>query len=549
MTRRGAPRGRMGSLTPLAFGSDASRRSVLDRAHRGDIIGGLGRLSVSDTSVHRSRRRRLAAFLAIMGPGVVVMVAGNDAGSLATVAQAGEDYGLRLVWLIAVLAGALFVIQEMAARLGAVTGAGLTRLIKERFGPRWSAFAFVDLVVLGVLTVITEFIGVELGLGYFGINRYIAIPAGVALLLAFTATGSFRRWERGMYALIGISLAAVPLAVIAAGQRSGRAVFSSHLGQTGTGMLFAVGVVGATVAPWQVFFQQSSVVDKRITARWLAYERADTAMGTALYLVGGLAVLLACAVAFHASPLAGRFVDAGQVARGLRSQIGSWAGGLYAIVLIDGSLLGAGAVGLASSYAVGDVFGTRHSLHRRWGRARAFYFTYALTVVAAAAVAVTLHGSLGTITLAVQALSGALFPSVAVFLLMLANDRALLGPHVNSKRLNAMCVALVAGLVLLGCVLDVNIAFPRLSAALLAVIVGGAAGLAIGGWFAFGRPRHPRPMKDLGELGAGRDWTMPPIETLAPPVMSRGRALGLIALRGYLVVTVVFVIVRLTELL
>jgi Mn2+/Fe2+ NRAMP family transporter len=541
---------RDGSLTSLEFGSDGSRRSVLDRAHRGDIIGGLGRVAVHDTGRRRSYRRRLSAFLAIMGPGVVVMVAGNDAGSFATVAQAGQDYGLRLVWLFVLLAGALFVVQEMAARLGAVTGAGLARLVKERFGPLWSAFALADLLVLGILIIITEFIGVELGLSYLGVSRYISIPAAALLLLVATATGSFRRWERWTYLLVGGSLVAIPLAAFVAGQKSGAGlVFSSRVGQTGTGLLFAVGVVGATMAPWQLFFQQSSVVDKRITARWLGYERLDTALGAGLYLVGGLAVLVACAVAFHATPLAGRFADAGQVARGLRSQVGSWAGSLFAVVLIDGSLLGASAVGLASSYAVGDVTGTRQSLHRRWGNARAFYATYGASVLLAAGVALGLKGSLGNITLTVQALSGALFPSAAVFLVILANDREILGPHVNSRWRNALSVGLVGGLVLLGCALDLNTAFPHLPAAMLGLIVGGAAAVGLLVWAAVARPPGPPRPKTAPEGNAGPDWTMPPIESLSPPVLSTGRSLGLIAMRAYLVVTVVFIGIRLARLI
>jgi Mn2+/Fe2+ NRAMP family transporter len=538
-----------GVLTTLDFGSDASRRSVLDRAHRGDIVGGLGRVAVSDTP-RGSHGRRLFAFLAIMGPGVVVMVAGNDAGSFATVAQAGQDYGFRLAWIFGLLAVALFVIQEMSARLGAVTGAGLGRLIKERFGPSWARFALVDLVVLGVLTVITEFIGMELGFAYLGVSRYVAIPVAAALLLGVTATGSFRQWERCMYGLVGVSLVAVPLAAAVAGRRSvGGLVLSSRMGHTGTGMLFAVGIVGATVAPWQLFFQQSSVVDKRITSRWLAYERLDTALGAALYLVVGLALLVACAVAFHASPLHGRFVDAGQAIRGLRDQVGSWAGTVLAIVLIDGSLLGASAIGLASSYAVGDVYGTRHSLHRRWGSAKAFYSTYAVTMVSAAVIALAVRASFGTITLAVQALSGALFPSAAVFLVMLANDREVLGPHVNSRWFNAVSLALVGGLVVLGFVLDVNTAFPHMSGTALAAIAGGVAVAGLAAWMGFARPYRLSSSGPSPRPSGPRDWTMPPIETLSPPVLSRSRSFGLIALRAYLIITLVCAAVRLGGLM
>jgi hypothetical protein len=218
-------------------------------------------------------------------------------------------------------------------------------------------------------------------------------------------------------------------------------------------------------------------------------------------------------------------------------------------LLIDGSLLGASAVGLASSYAVGDVYGTRHSLHRRWGSARAFYGTYAVTIVFAAGVAMALKAYLGTVTLTVQALSGALFPSAAVFLVMLANDREVLGPHVNSRLRNGLSVALVGGLILLGCTLDLNTAFPHLSAAVLALSVSGAAAAGLAAWAVFTRTPAPLRARPGRDLEAGPDWTMPPIETLPPPVVSRGRSLGLTALRAYLVVTVICVAIRVAHLM
>ena len=195
----GRGRGDPASVTRAAFAVSEDRRSVLDRAHRGDITGALGRIPAQDTAPRRSLHGRAAALLAVMGPGVIVLAADNDAGGISTYAQAGQDYGLRLVWLLVLLAGVLLVNQEMAARLGAVTGAGHARLIYERFGRRWGAFALGDLLVVNFLVIVTEFTGVSFALGYFGVSRYLSVPLAAAALIALPAAGSFRRWERAAY--------------------------------------------------------------------------------------------------------------------------------------------------------------------------------------------------------------------------------------------------------------------------------------------------------------------------------------------------------------
>ena len=206
------------------------------------------------------------------------MVADNDAGGITTYAQVGQDSGLRYVWLLAALAAVLFVNQEMVARLGAVTGAGHARLIFERFGRRWGTFALADLLVVNLLVLVTEFIGIALGLGYFGVSRYLSVPAAAMALVAVTGTGSFRRWERAMYALVAASLVAVPLlAVVRPHSATLLRVAAARPGSSPGSVLVVVALIGTTVAPWQLFFQQSNVVDKRITARWISCERADTA--------------------------------------------------------------------------------------------------------------------------------------------------------------------------------------------------------------------------------------------------------------------------------
>src|SRR5487761_934864 len=190
-------------------------RAVLDSAHVGDIQGAFGTIGQHDTGARRSWRARALALLAIVGPGLIVMVGDNDAGGVATYSQAGQNYGTSLLWVLLLLIPVLIVNQEMVVRLGAVTGVGHARLIVERFGRFWGWFSVGDLFVLNFLTIVTEFIGVSLALGYFGVSKYIAVPVGAGALVAITASGSFRAWERSMFVFVFANLLVIPLFFIA----------------------------------------------------------------------------------------------------------------------------------------------------------------------------------------------------------------------------------------------------------------------------------------------------------------------------------------------
>jgi Mn2+/Fe2+ NRAMP family transporter len=525
---------------------------VLDRAHVGDIEGALGTVPSHDTGPRRSFGRRLTTLLAIMGPGLVVMVADNDAGGLSVYSQAGQNYGASLLWLLVLLAPVLFINQEMVARLGAVTGAGHARLIVERFGRRWGAFAIGDLLALNGLTIITEFIGVDLALGYLGVSRYLAVPIAALLLVAVTAGGSFRRWERTMYLLVAFSLLVLPLAILSHAHRS--AALSSGLapgvegGLSSKSVLLIVALAGTTVAPWQLFFQQSNVVDKRITPRWLVYERIDTLIGTVLVIGGAIAVVLACAWAFGGTPLHGTFRDAGAVAHGLHTNVSPLAGTLFAIALLDASVLGAGAVTLATSYAVGDYFGFKHSLHRNWRDATVFHGTY-IAFIAAGAVVVLLPGApLGLITTGVQALAGILLPSATVFLLLLCNDRDVLGPWVNPRWLNALAAIVVGVLVALSTILTITTIFPGADVPTLCLVLFGAVAIVL----SLAAPLATRDGTGRSALADSKwarlNWTTPPLETLPRPTVSRVRALALVVLRAQLLIAAALLLTRLVQL-
>jgi Mn2+/Fe2+ NRAMP family transporter len=536
---------RGGGVVVGPFMRPLERRSALDRAHRGDIEGGLGRVESHDAGPRRTRTRRAATLLAIMGPGVVVMVGDNEAGSISVYGQAGQNYGTSLLWLLLPLAGMLFVNQEMVARLGAVTGAGHARLIYERFGRRWGAFALLDLLVLCLLTIVTEFIGVDLAAGFLGINRYLAVPLVAVALLAFSATGRFRRVERIMFVLVLVNALAIPLALVSRPEPAelGRGFVPGLSGGLTTGsVLFIIALAGATVTPWQLFFHQSNVVDKRITGRWLGYERTDTLVGTVIFALVAIALVATCAFAFDGTALHGGFVDAGAVARGLAGRLGHTAGLLFALILLDGSVLGALVVTLGASYAVGDVFGVRHSLHRRWSDAPTFYGIYVAMVAVATAVVLAPGAPLGVVTTAVQALAGVLLPSALVFLVLLCNDREVLGPWANPPWLNAIAVLSIGVLLVLSALLTFTTLLPSVGVTPVLAVLGGVLGavLVALGWTT--RWRRDR-RRDHPSFQAREGWSMAPLELLAPSEASRGRQIGLVVLRVYLSLASVLLVV------
>ena len=562
---------------------DASGQAVLDSAHTGDIVGAFGRIRRDGTGAFSGRWRHLRTLMVITGPGLIVMVGDNDAGGVATYAQAGQNYGMGLLWTLTMLIPVLYVNQEMVLRLGAVTRVGHARLIFERLGKFWGAFSIGDLLILNALTIVTEFIGVSLALGFLGCPKIIAIPAAAVLLFAVVAGGSFRRWEGLMFLLIAVNVLIIPMVLLvrpAPKETAAGLIPQFPGGLNSTVLLLTVAIVGTTVAPWQLFFQQSNVVDKRITARWISYARADLVIGIMVVMVGATALMAVTAFGLAGTADVGNFTDAGAVASSLTKHLGSTVGVLFAIILLDASLIGANAIGLATTYAIGDAMGRRHSLHWKVTEAPLFYGGYALLLAVSAAVAFSPDPILGLVTQGVQALAGVLLPSATVFLVLLCNDRAVLGPWVNTVRQNIVAWTIVWSLVLLSLALTATTFFPGLSTATIeAGLAGGAAVGIVGGAAVIIAGRRYSDVRDAESialtLGGGLDrkevdelddtplltraerravrqqdranWQTPNLALLPRPTMSPIRRAGLFTLRGYLVVAVVFVIIKVIE--
>ncbi|WP_294285040.1 NRAMP family divalent metal transporter [uncultured Sphingomonas sp.] len=523
----------------------------LDSAHTGDIIGAFGTIAETDTGARRGWRRRLLTLAAIVGPGLIVMVGDNDAGAFGTYTEAGQNYGTSLVWTLLLLVPVIYVNQEMVLRLGAVTGVGHARLIFQRFGRFWGAFSVIDLFLLNALTIVTEFIGIALGLDYLGVPRLAGVAIASILIVAAASTGSFRRFERFMMVLVFGSLLLVPIAVAIhppVGQIA-RDMVAPHMpagGQLADVMLLIIAIVGTTVAPWQLFFQQSYLIDKRIGPRFMAYSRIDLWVGIAVVIVGAVAMMAFTAAAFAGTAGVGHFTDAGAIARGIEAHAGRLMGILFAIALIDASIIGAAAVSLSTAYAIGDTFGIRHSLHRSPKDSIPFYLVFAGLIAVAAALVLIPGTPLGLLTNAVQSLAGVLLPSATVFLLLLCNDTAVLGPWRNGRWLNLFTGAVIAVLVLLSVILTASVLFPTIGAAAMLWILGGGSALALIGWVGL-RLLTGGTAEAIDRRGRA-DWRMPPLDTLAPAMLGRGEKAWLGILRLYLVVAGGFVLVRIIHL-
>ncbi|MEA2657151.1 MAG: hypothetical protein QOI23_2516 [Chloroflexota bacterium] len=421
------------------------------------------------------------------------------------------------------------------------------------FGSFWAWFSVGGLFLLNFLIISTEFIGVSMAGDYFGLSPYIVVPVSALLLIGITVTGNFRRWERAMFVFLFASLLVLPLAFLShpdpVAALQGFVQPGIRGGLTSNAALLIIAIVGTTVAPWQLFFQQSNVIDKRITPRWLEYEKADTALGALVVVVGAAAIMIAASSAFSGTGDFGHYQDALHIARGLGSHISPVVGTIFALVLFDASIVGASAVTLATSYAFGDMFGLRHSLHRGIADAKLFYGSYAATVAVAAAIVLIPKAPLGLITTAVQALAGILLPSATVFVVLLCNDRDILGPWVNRPWLNIVAAVIVSVLLLLSMVLVVSTAIPTVDVNRLVLVLGGVMALAlvVGGAWAWRGAKGTVSGPEFSRAER-ESWRMPALVLLERPKWSLPRRIAMVAMSAYLVVAVALLAVKAIQL-
>jgi Mn2+/Fe2+ NRAMP family transporter len=554
----------------MAPGSDGP--AVLDPQHAGDIVGALGTLKRNETGNTKSWRRKFRLLLVIAGPGLIVMGGGNDAGGVSVYAQMGQDYGMKLLWTLVLLFPILYVCQEMVVRLGAVSGVGHGKLIFARFGKFWGTFSVFDLFVINAVTIVVEFIGVEQSLSFFGMSSFWAVVSSAILLFAVMAGGTYRYWERFLIFLVIANFVTFPMVYFTHTSITSTAagvVPSMPGGLNATLLLLIVAVVGTTIEPWQLFFQQSNVVDKRITPRWMNYERLDTAVGVAIEVVGALAIMCACAFGLAHTRAFGNFNDLSDTAAQLQHYVGHGVGDLLAIAALDGSLIGANLTALTTTYTLGDIYPKmRHSLHWKLNQAPWFYGLYAILVGLSAVITLAWGNDLGVVINGVEALNGILLPSALVFLILLANDKPVLGPWTNSTTQNWIA-GIIAWIVLTFSLAPLVTTFwpvITLKQSFYGLGVCTVLGVAAAVLLLRFRPSNgeqPAPLSapasnsrppgmDRGqwreELRERRvAWRTPPIHTLQRPVLSISRKIGLLALRGYIIFAIIIMVIKLIQ--
>ena len=518
-------------------------------AHDNDqITGAFGTIS-HDAPSRKGIRARILTLLAIIGPGLIVMVGDNDAGGVSTYAQAGQNFGYSLLWTLPLLIPVLVVNQEMVVRLGAVTGVGHGRLIRERIGKRWSYLSVSSILLLNFLIIVTEFIGISLSMDYFGVSPFVSVPVAIVALFLVTSSGSFRRWERFMMLFVAANALVIPL-VIHTHIRSAQvfqhlAIPSIRGGTSSAGVLLIISIIGTTVAPWQLFFQESNIVDKRITPRWINYERVDTIVGSFIVVVVASILIAACAaLAPHGTT--NSFTSALGVARDLGRYVGHGTGTVFALILLNSSIVGAATVTLASSYALGDLSPRfNQGLNVPLREAKGFYGVFAGLLAVAGIVTLLPGAPLGLITLAVQALCGLMLPFTTIMVLLLANDTTTLGPWVNSRRLNIVAIIIVAILTDLSVVMMLSTLFSSINVLALLEWLGGvtAVGLAVAMPIGL-RRMAPRPVYDDDKL----EYRTSRLALMSPPTSSRARRFLLRANLAYLAVAGVLLVVRIVQM-
>ena len=418
----------------------------------------------------RRQHRQLWLFFLLAGPGILVMLGENDGPSMLSYATTGATYGIGFFIPFIVLTFFMaFVVQEMTVRLGIATQCGHAELIFERFGPFWGYFAMLDLTIGNVLTLITEFIAIRAGAAYFGIPAPIAVAAGVAVVIAAVGFRRYFTWERAAMAFAAFNVLFVPAALLA--QPHWDAVAHALLtwsplsgGVTAGFVTLLLADVGATVTPWMIFFQQSAVVDKGMTRADLPQGRFDTAAGAAIAAVAAIATVIASAPLLVHHVDASVFSGGADFASSLRPFIGGPGAALFALGMIEAGIVAAMTISASSAYAVGEVIRARHSLNATFASAKPFYLIVGLSVMIAAAVVLIPHAPLLALTIAVNVIATMLMAPALLFLLLLANDREIMGTLANGVKSNLLGGIIVIAIALMGAAYGAITIFPGLLA-------------------------------------------------------------------------------------
>jgi Mn2+/Fe2+ NRAMP family transporter len=432
---------------------------------REDLIRALDRSAVNR---QRAYGRLLPLFFLVAGPGILVMLGENDGPSMVSYATTGATYGIGFFVPFIILTFLMaFIVQEMTVRLGAATHRGHAELIFDRFGPWWGYFAMGDLVVGNLLTLVTEFIAIQAGCLYFGIKPLVSLPIALALVAASLATRRYFTWERVALALAAGNLLFVPAAFMAHPNGAlilhAIATWGPLPGGYNAGFLTLVlANIGATVTPWMIFFQQSATVDKGLTKADLSQGRIDTALGAGIAAIAAVATLVAASALFASHVNVGTFISGADFASALRPHLGSAGATLFALGMIEAGLVAAMTISTSSAYAFGETLHASHSLNRGFSDGKLFYAVAFVSAVAAAAVVLIPHAPLLAISITVNVIATLLMAPALLFLLLLVNDREIMGGLLNSARANVAGGTIIIAISAVGALYGVMTVFPKL---------------------------------------------------------------------------------------
>ncbi len=405
--------------------------------------------------------KAIQLYLVIAGPGLVVMVADNDAGGITTYAATGAKYGYNLIWFLLILIPVAYYVQEMTVRLGAVTKRGHAEAIFDGFGAFWGWFSLIDLMILDWLTLVTEFIGMTAALQIFGVPPWATVAGVVLLMGTIVLNGRYWTWEKIALLFCALNLIYIPGAFMVHPDVS--SILKDGLipnfpgGFNGELFFYLMANIGTTIAPWMLFFQQSAVVDKGMLEKDIPWGKFDTLLGAALTVVVAIFI-----VVVTGTVLKGVDIDSASQAAEMLIKTDHYVGTFMAIGLFDAGLLGAICISLASSWAFGEIFGWAHSLNQNIREAKWFYASYFFTLITAGLVVLIPGAPLVLITLFVQVVAVTLLPAALVFLILLLNDKKHMGEYCNSLTENLIGGFIVVAIVILSTLYGISVMFPNM---------------------------------------------------------------------------------------
>jgi len=393
--------------------------------------------------------KSIALFFALIGPGIITSNVDNDAGGITTYSLAGSEYGLTLLWTLIPITGALIIIQEMCARMGVVSGKGLSDLIRERFGARITFYLMIVLFLTNLGNTISEFAGVAASMELFGVSKHISVPISAAIVWWLVVKGNYKSVEKVFLFACVFYLSYIISGFM--GKPDWHAIGSSFLKPTirmDTGWLtMAVGVIGTTIAPWMQFYLQSSVVDKGLKAEDYQYTRMDVIIGSVTVNVVAFFIIMLCAVTLFQNGI--RIESAKDAAQALAPLAGKYASWLFAFGLLNASLFAASILPISTAYTICEAFGWESSLNRKFLEAPQFYGLYSLMVFLGAGIILLPDMPLIAIMYYSQVINGAILPVILIFMLLLVNDRKIMREYTNGLAMNIVSWLTVAILTIL----------------------------------------------------------------------------------------------------